>query len=128
MIEISYPARFRRDEDGRQVAHFVDLPEAITDGGDLQEALGEAEDCLGSALAMRLCRREEIPYPSEPRRGHRVIPVPSWIAPKVALYWAMRERRITNSELARRLGCRETVVRRMLDPDHGTRPEKIQAA
>ena len=32
------------------------------------------------------------------------------------------------SELARRLKVRETVVRRMLDPNHDTRPEKIQAA
>jgi antitoxin HicB len=33
-----------------------------------------------------------------------------------------------NTELARRLGVSETVVRRMLDPKHDTRPEKIQAA
>ena len=40
----------------------------------------------------------------------------------------MREQKITNSELARRLGVRETVVRRMLDPDHATKAEKLQAA
>jgi ribosome-binding protein aMBF1 (putative translation factor) len=34
----------------------------------------------------------------------------------------------SQSELARRLKVRETVVRRMLDPNHDTRPEKIQAA
>ena len=33
-----------------------------------------------------------------------------------------------NTELARRLGVSETVVRRMLHPTHDTRPEKIQAA
>jgi len=38
------------------------------------------------------------------------------------------EQGVSNSELARRLGVRETVVRRMLDPDHDTRSEKIQAA
>ena len=40
----------------------------------------------------------------------------------------MKELRINNSELARRLGVRETVVRRMLDPDHDTKAEKLQAA
>jgi antitoxin HicB len=35
---------------------------------------------------------------------------------------------VSNSELARRLGVRETVVRRMLDPDRATRPEKLQTA
>jgi antitoxin HicB len=33
-----------------------------------------------------------------------------------------------NTGLAKRLGVSETVVRRMLDPKHNTRPEKIQAA
>ncbi|HEU0142912.1 MAG TPA: hypothetical protein VFQ79_24545 [Bryobacteraceae bacterium] len=40
----------------------------------------------------------------------------------------MREKGINNSELARRLGVRETVVRRMLDPEHETKTEKLQAA
>ena len=40
----------------------------------------------------------------------------------------MREQGVNNSELARRLGVRETVVRRMLDPEHETRSEKLQAA
>jgi antitoxin HicB len=51
-----------------------------------------------------------------------------WIAGKLALYLAVREQGISNSELARRLGVRETVVRRMLDPDHETKSEKLQAA
>jgi antitoxin HicB len=44
------------------------------------------------------------------------------------LYLAIRERGMPNTELARRLGVSETVVRRMLNPKHDTRPEKIQAA
>ena len=35
---------------------------------------------------------------------------------------------MNNSQLARKLGLRETIVRRMLDPDHATKPEKIQTA
>ena len=33
-----------------------------------------------------------------------------------------------NSELARRLGVHERVIRRMLDPVHATKADKIQAA
>jgi antitoxin HicB len=40
----------------------------------------------------------------------------------------MREGGMRNTELAGRLGVSETVVRRMLDPKHTTRPERIQAA
>jgi len=124
MVKISYPATFRPDEDGRPVVRFPDLPEAMTDGRDL----AEAQDCLGSALASRLAHKEKVPRPSRPKAGQRPIPVPLWIAPKVALHWAMLERGVSNSEPARRLGVRETVVRRMLDPDHATKAEKIQRA
>ena len=57
-----------------------------------------------------------------------MIPVPLWIAQKLALYWRMRELGVTNSELARKLRVTEAVVRRMLDPDHATRTPKLEAA
>lgn len=127
-MEIGYPATFRADESGRLVVRFVDLREAMTDGCDLLDAIQEAQDCLGSALAARLAHKEDMPYPSKSKRGQRLIAVPLWVAPKVALYWAMRETGLNNVQLARRLGVRETVIRRMLDPDHATRSDKIQAA
>jgi antitoxin HicB len=40
----------------------------------------------------------------------------------------MRETGLKNTALAKRLGVSETVVRRMLDPKHVTKPERIQAA
>lgn len=124
----SYPATFRRDEDGRPVVSFRDFPHAHTDGKDLEEAMEEAIDCLGSVIALRIVNKQEIPPPSELKRGQRLVPVPFWIAGKLALYYAMREQGLSNREVARRLGVRETVVRRMLDPNHATRPEKLQAA
>jgi antitoxin HicB len=57
-----------------------------------------------------------------------MIGVPLYLAAKLALYVAVREGRISNTTLARRLGVSETVVRRMLSPKHDTKPEKIQAA
>ena len=53
---------------------------------------------------------------------------PLYLAPKLALYLATRERGMRNADLAKRLGVSETVVRRMLDPKHATKPERIQAA
>lgn len=128
MFSFSYPAMLRPDDDGRPVVSFPDFPEAHTDGKDMREAIEEAIDCLGSVIAFRIAEKSQIPAPSPLRRGQRLVPVPLWIAGKLALYLAMRERHISNSELARRLGVRETVVRRMLDPDHDTKSEKLQAA
>jgi len=128
MFSFSYPAFFRPDNDGRPVVSFPDFLEGHTDGKDLHEAVEEAIDCLGSVIAFRMAEKLEIPLPSPLKRNQRLVPVPLWIAGKLALYFTMRERGINNSELARRLRVRETVVRRMLDPDHATKSEKLQAA
>jgi antitoxin HicB len=128
MFSFSYPAKFTTGSDGRVLVEFIDLPRVATDGKDEREAMAEAMDALGSDLSIRLSRREEIPTPSPAKRGQRLAPVPLWLAPKLALYLAMRDQRVSNSELARRLGIHERVVRRMLDPEHATKAEKIQAA
>lgn len=129
MFSLSYPAILKPEAKGKGfVVNFPNLPEALTGGEDLDEALEEAEDCLGEALAGRLVRREDIPAPSALRKGQYGITVPLYLAPKLALYVAMREQAVSNSELARRLRCSETVVRRMLDPKHDSKPEKLQAA
>jgi antitoxin HicB len=41
---------------------------------------------------------------------------------------AMRAAGVNNSELARRMGVRETIVRRILDPKNATRLETIELA
>lgn len=128
MSQFSYPAKFTAGGDGRVLVEFVDLPRVATDGKNTREAMEEAVDALGSDLSIRLSRREQIPAPSPAKRGQRQVPVPLWLAPKLALYLAMHEQRVSNCELARRLGLHERVIRRMLDPHHATKPERIQAA
>ena len=128
MSLFTYPAKFTAGSDGRVLVEFVDLPRVATDGKDEREAMDEAMDALGSDLSIRLTRREEIPTPSAAKRGQRLVPVPLWLAPKLALYLAMRDQGVTNSELSRRLGVHEKVIRRMLNPEHATKAEKIQAA
>ena len=128
MFAFAYPAKLTVGSDGRTLVEFVDLPRVATDGKDRREAFEEAMDALGSDLSIRLTRREEIPVPSTAKRGHRLVPVPLWLAPKLALYLAMRDQQVNNSELARRLSVHERVVRRMLDPQHATKTERIQAA
>jgi antitoxin HicB len=128
MSAFTYPARFTSGSDGRILVEFIDLPHVATDGKDDREALEEAIDALGSDLSIRLSRRDEIPTPSAAKRRQRLVLVPLWLAPKLALYLAMRDQRVNNSELARRLGVHERVIRRMLDPEHASKAEKIQAA
>jgi antitoxin HicB len=128
MFTATYPASFLPEKGGGFHVRFPDLPEALTGGEDLPDTLEQAEDCLAEAIAGRIARGDPIPWPSTPKRGQRLVSVPLYLAPKLALYRALRERGIRNTDLARRLGVSETVVRRMLSPRHATRPEKIRAA
>jgi antitoxin HicB len=125
----TYPASFLREKDGRGFhVRFPDLPEALTGGDDLEDTLAQAADCLAEAIAGRIARGDAIPRPSKAKRGQRLVSVPLYLAPKLALYLAMGDRGTRKTELAKRLGVSETVVRRMLDPKHDTKPERIQAA
>jgi antitoxin HicB len=129
MFTASYPATFLPEDNSKGFhVRFPDLPEALTGGDDIADASVQAADCLAEAIAGRIARGDEIPRPSKPKRGQYIISVPLNLAPKLALYLAMRELRITNVELAKRLGVSETVIRRMLNPKHQTKPEKIQTA
>ena len=113
MFTFAYPAVFRRDEDGRSLVGFPDFPTAHTDGADASEAMEEAIDCLGSSIAFAMADKADVPKPSRLKRGQKMVPVPLWIVAQLALYWAIRELGMSQSELARRLKVRETVVRRV---------------
>jgi antitoxin HicB len=124
-----YPASFERgDKLGVLVVTFRDIPEAITQGDGEKDALWQAADCLEEAIAGRIADRREIPKASRAARRERLIPVPAPMAAKAALYLAMKEAGIANVELARKLGCDEREVRRMLDPRHPTKLPRIKDA
>lgn len=126
-MRYAYPVELRPDDEDRVVASFPDVPEALTDGADEAEALAEVQDALVAALAGYVHARRDIPRPRAPR-GRRTVAVPPLAAAKLALYQAMRRRRVTNVELARRLGVTEAVVRRLVDPDHASRIERVEDA
>lgn len=109
------------------VAQAVDLPEAITGAATRDAALAEAADALEEALAGRIKGREAIPAPS-PARGRPLVGPGTLIAAKLALYQGVRAAGLTNVALADRLGIAEGEVRRMLDPRHATRIDRLDQA
>ena len=78
--EFAYPVTLTPDDaDGGFVVTFQDVPEAITQGQTLAEALLEAADALDEAIAGRIRRGDPIPEPS-PADDRPTVPVPAQIA------------------------------------------------
>lgn len=129
MREFVYPARFTADKvDGGYVVRFRDLPEAITQGDTPAECQEEAAGALQAAIEGRIMSNLDIPNPSKARRGERMIAVPVQSALKAALYLELRRTGITRVELARRLRIDEKEARRMLDPHHPTKADRLEKA
>ena len=124
-----YPAVLTRDPDaGGFVITFRDLPEAITQAEDASEAMAQGADCLEEAIAGRIKLEESIPQPSKARKGELPVAVPALMAAKAAIYLAMKESGITKMEMAKRLKCDEKEIRRLLDPRHKSKIERIETA
>jgi antitoxin HicB len=123
-----YPARLEAQPDGSFVVSFPDLPEALTDGDGLGNALSHASDCLSEALAGRISNDESIPAPGAGRTGlHIVAPEPT-VALKAALYSALRERGLTVADLARRLDIDYRQAARLIDPRSPSKLTTLKAA
>jgi len=125
-----YPATIEQDEDGQFIVSFRDVPEALTSGETLDEALTEAVDCLVVALDGYVDERRPrpLPRPSCSRPREHAVTVPPLIAAKLALHDAVRDAGLSPAALAERLALSEPAARRLLHLRQRSRIEDLQAA
>lgn len=128
MNRFAYPAVFEQDASGRVVVSFPDLTGVHTDGADLAEALTEATQALAAAIYFLIKDDRPIPEPSGCEPGQRPVALPAHLATKAALYLAWKDSGISKTELARRLGVSENEARRVLDPRHPSKIQRIEQA
>ena len=126
-MRLAYPVTLEPQGDGTVLVSFPDIPEALTEGGTANEALAEAQDCLVAALGGYIELRRPVPKPSA-ARGRPLVALPALAAAKMALYRAMRVHGIGNTALAAVLGTTEGAVRRLLDLDHRSHIDRVEAA
>jgi len=126
-MDYIYQAILIPDPDGGFVVTFPDVPEAITAGETSGEALSNAAEALGLALRGYIADDRELPQAGQHENG---IPVQAeaWSALKLAVIETFRAANITKTELANRLGRKETEARRILDPDHPTKVQMLEQA
>ena len=125
---MQYPLTLSPDQNGTIIAQAVDVPGALTVGKDDADAIAQAADALITLFAYMIAQGEPIPRPSRPKRGQACAVLPPLMAAKLAVYQAMRTAGLTQSALAERLGCDPRQVRRLLDLDHRSRLDQLEAA
>lgn len=121
---LAYPITLE-DDDGTVMATSPDFPELTTFGEDRDEAIARAVHALEEAIAARIHDRIDIPSPS---RGESYAFLPTLTSVKVMLYQGMRDQRVGKAELARRLGWHLPQVDRVLDLQHKSRLDMMDAA
>lgn len=127
-MNLNYPVKLEAAEEGGFVVTFADVPEAITQGEDRDEAMLRAVDALETALEMYVDAGEALPAPSKLKRGQRTVRPSAQACLALAIYQAMREDGVRKSELARRLAWHLPQVDRVLDLNHASRLDQSEAA
>ena len=128
MEQFEYAVHVMPAEEGGFVVSCRDLPQLITQGEDLVNALSEAADAMDEVFAAYMQGGFEFPTPTRVRKDEHVVSPPAETLAKAALYVAMRESGISKVQLAKRLGVDEKEVRRLLDPHYGSKLPRIAQA
>lgn len=115
------------DEGGFFVS-FPDIPEALTQGETLEEALEMGKDALETALEFYFEDERTVPFPSKPEPGQSVIELSPSLWAKVLLLNEMVLQHVRPADLARRLSVRPQDVTRLMQLKHPTKIDTISSA
>ena len=128
MERFEYAVMLTPAEEGGFVVTCRDLPQLVTQGENVADALAEASDAMDEAFAAYMQAKMAFPTPSKTRRGEYRVAPPAVTMAKAVLYVAMKEADVTNVQLAKQLGVDEKEVRRLLDPHYASKLPRIAQA
>lgn len=126
--QFNYPVTLSKQKEGGYLVKFPNFPEAITQGETKEEALNEASDCLEETIANRIEMKLDIPTPNPIKKGQYSVLLHATFAAKIALYLTMKEQKLSNTLLAKKLDCDEKEVRRLLDLHYSSKFPRIEQA
>jgi antitoxin HicB len=123
-----FPVQLSKEPAGGYTVTFPDIPEAITCGESVEDALYHAKDALESAMDFYLDDKRTVPAPSKPKRGQYVVELPASVTAKVLLLNEMSSQKVRPSELAQRLKMTRQEVNRLIDRRHKSKIDGIADA
>jgi antitoxin HicB len=123
-----YPVDLKKD--GKFIlVTFPDVPEAITQGNDEEDALVHARDVLESAIEYYLGEKKAVPVPKRRiKPGQHFVELPIGLSAKVLLLNEMLAQKVRPAELARRMKVRPQDITRLTDLRYGSKIEGLAAA
>ncbi|MEI6333302.1 MAG: type II toxin-antitoxin system HicB family antitoxin [Methylococcaceae bacterium] len=122
-----YPVNIEPDGSGFFVS-FPDIPEALTQGATMEEALIMGKDALETALEFYFEDERTVPLPSQPIHGQTVIELSPSLWAKVLLLNEMILQHVRPADLARKLSIRPQEVTRLMQLKHPTKIDTISNA
>jgi antitoxin HicB len=125
---MKFPVKLSKEPEGGYTVTFPDIPEAITCGESIEDALYHAKDALESAMDFYLDDKRPVPVPSKPKRGQHTVELPASVAAKVLLLNEMSDQKVRPAELARRLKVTPQEVTRLIDWRHTSKIDGIAGA
>lgn len=123
-----YPITLTPDENGTVIAKVPDVPGVMTIGADEREAKEMALDALLTMIAYLIIERKPVSLPSKAPGLDPYIELPPLVVAKVAIHNAMIDQEVTQVALAERLKTDPKAIRRLLDIDHKSKWEQLEAA
>ena len=123
-----YSAQIKQTNDGFYTVSFRDIPEALTEGKTLDEAKDMALDALITAMDFYFEDSRPVPKPSGKQEGDYIIELPISVWSKVLLLNTMLEKKVSQSDLAKKLGKTRQEVQRIVNLDHSTKIDTLVEA
>lgn len=124
----AYPAVVKLDDNDTLLVTFPDIPEANTVAETENDVTRVGREALESAFDIYFDERREIPAPSKPKKGQRLVLLSALVTAKVLLANEMVRQGVRKAELARRLNVHGPQVDRLLDTRHSSKIDAIESA
>ena len=123
-----YPVMIEKLGDSSFFVSFPDIPEALTQGKTLEDALAMAKDALETALEFYFEDERTVPLPSKLENDQLVVELSPSLWAKVLLLNEMVVQNIRPADLARRLSVRPQEITRLMNLKHSTKIDTISSA
>ncbi len=122
-----YPINVHQEND-HLWSSCPDIPEAHSAGDTREELLRNAVEGIELALSIYVDQRRAIPLPSVCTEDQEPISLPVTTCAKIVLWNTLCERGMTKADLASAIGLSHTVASRLVDFEHKSKIEQLEAA